>query len=216
MHYRQLQVGDTVPLDPSRKMQDGERLIRPDGQPDPHWYALLTPPQKERAARQYLRTHGMHSFFPSEERCSVVRGKKRCREAPIVPGYVYVRFTRDPQWDVIRARPFFSGVVALGIVPYRIPRAIVRRLQGLTVEAEQLAQAREATREAVRRALAPSQGDRAALTGGPLAGFLVDVTAIKGRMANILLPGGVKGQADLSMLRKEGVDLTTIPGYLPE
>ena len=209
-HFRDVRVGDQVRLDPSRGMEAAPTLSKAT------WFALLTPPQKERAARAYLRAHDITAFYPSEERKSTVRGKMKSREAPIVPGYVYAKFYRTPQWDVIRTRPFFTGVVSLGIRPFPIPRAIVRRLQGLTVEAEELARAKRETWEAVKRALAPKEGDRATIEEGPLTGFLVDVTSIRGGMANILLPGGVKGQAHVTTLRREGVDLTEIPGYVPE
>ena len=218
MHQRfdHLKVGDPVPLAPGRKMQEGEPLDRP------LWFALVTPPQRELAARGYLRTNGIEAFFPSEEVRRQIWGKRRSFERPIVGGYVFSRFRLPPQWDVIRSRPYFTGVVGLGVVPYVIPKSTIRRLRGLTVEVklreEEKREAYEAMRRsnaAVARALAPREGERAEIVGGALSGFVVDVTRVRGDMASILLPGGVKAQAEVNSLRREGVDLSRIPGYVP-
>lgn len=216
MHQRftHLQVGDTVQPDRSHRMQGDEMLRASNGMPVVFWFALQTPPQKERAARYHLRRHGQDAFYPSEMRQWKVRGQWREREAPIVPGYVYARFTHQPQWHVIKALPFFSGVIAIGVHPFPIPRAIVRRLRGMTVEAEELARAKAEVRSAMAAAYAPAEGEPATITSGPLAGFCVDIRSIRGGVAHFMFQSGKPGSADVGSLRRDGVDLSSIPGYL--
>ena len=208
MHFRDVQVGEPVDVHPGRAMQAEPPL------PSPRWFALVTPPQRERAARSYLKAAGIDAFYPSEEVRTMRRGKRYTRERPIVGGYVFARFTLSPQWDVIRARPFFSGVVAVGLEPYSVPVDTIRRLRGLAADVQREARERAEAIEAARLEMMPRAGERAHIIEGPLAGFLVDVTSIKGRMARILLPGGAKALADTSSMVREGVDLATVPGYI--
>lgn len=189
--------GMRIPVDGRRGLQEGHT--------PPVWYALTTPPQKEAAARAYLEAQGLFAFYPNEERITTVRGKRRTRKAPIVGGYVFVQFTGHPQWDVIKDRPFFTGVVALGIQPYAIPRGTIRRLRGLTVEAAERRRELREMQEQLRAARMPVAGDQAEIVEGPLRGFLVDVTSVTGGMAHYLLPGGIKGMARAATLeRKQG------------
>lgn len=195
MAVNQWRIGQVVPIDGRRGLQEGHTA--------PMWFALTTPPQKEAAARAYLEAQGIHAFYPNEERHSIVRNKRRTRKVPIVCGYVFARFTGWPQWDVIQDRPFFTGVVALGIRPYVIPRGTIRRLRGLTVEAAERRRELREMQEQLALARMPQEGDKATITQGPLAGFLVDVTGISGGVAFYLLPGGIKGQARAATLERK-------------
>lgn len=190
-----MKVGDKFDLDGSARIQAGETL--------PTWYALRTPPQKEKAAREFLRKRGVHAFYPDEERTRIVNGRKRTYTAPIVSGYVFARFTGLPLWHVLRARPFFSGVVSMNGVPFALPRPTIRRLQGFTIEMEERRREMREMREMARKALEPKVGDIARITDGPLAGFLVEVTELTGGVARYLLPGSIKGEAPIRKLERK-------------
>ncbi len=193
--FRDAKVGDVFPTD----ARDG--LIT--GHTHPTWYALLTPPHKEKAAREYLKAHDVHAFYPDEIRERYLPGGKRRRyEAPIVAGYVFGRFEGHPRWHVLKQRPFFRGVVSLGGEPYPMSRPTIRRMQGLTLSAADRKRELREKREAARRALEPREGERAEITDGPLAGFMVDVRSISGGMAHYIMPNDVKGQAPLAKLER--------------
>lgn len=169
----------------------------------PCWFALTTPPQKERAARAFLMAQGISpAFFPSENRISTIRGKKRVREAPLVGGYVFALFQGYPLWHVLKEQAFFTGVVCLGNRPVVMPRGTIRRLQGLTVEAAERRRELRELREQLRLALMPVEGEGAKIVDGPLNGFTVNVLRIKDGVAFYTLPGGLKGSATVSALER--------------
>lgn len=188
-------IGDTMPVDGRSGLQDGHT--------HPTWYALRTPPQKEKAARMYLDAQGIHAFYPNEDRVKYRHGRKITRNFPIVSGYVFARFEGEPRWHVIRSRPFFIGVVSLGGLPFPIPRPTIKRLRGLTVEEKERRRELRELREAARRALEPREGEQAQILDGPLAGFLVDVTKVAGGRVFYMMSGGLKGQADVSSLERK-------------
>jgi len=185
-----LKIGDTVPIDYPRGITSGPDIA-------PVWFALVVPPQKERAVCQYLDRHGVYAFFPSEEKRWRRKGKVFKRDIPIVSRHVYAQFKQAPQWDVMKEqRRLITGVYAIGDRPVEIPRDIIRRLQGLTVGARRLEEAR-AELARVRT------GDRATISAGPLAGFLVDVERVSGGMAWFAFLTGGKGRAAVATLERE-------------
>lgn len=162
----------------------------------PTWYALIVPPQKELATRKFLRAHDIYAFFPSQTVTRHVAGKRYDREKPIVTQHVYAQFRQAPQWDVMKERRrLITGVFAIGGRPIEIPRDIIRHLQGLTVEAEKL---REARAEMMR----VRAGDQATITDGPLAGFIVNVEDVKGGEAWFSFLTGGRGRASIATLER--------------
>ena len=163
---------------------------------EPVWHALVVPPQKERATREYLRAQGIYAFYPSQLSSRTIRGKKITRERPMITQHVYARFTHTPQWDVLKEqRRVITGVYSIASVPIAIPSDVIRRLQGLTVEAERL-------REARAELLRVRAGDKAAIKGGPLAGFLVDVRTVSHGVAFFEFLTGGKGSAEVGSLER--------------
>jgi transcription antitermination factor NusG len=147
----------------------------------PTWFCLTVAPQRERATREYLRAQGVYAFYPSREKIRHQHGKKRITEHPIVSGYVYAQFRAQPQWDEMkRVRRLITGVFCWGGVPVEIHPAVIRHLQGLTVEAERLREAKEAMAKAMREAKMPKPGDQARVTEGPFAmpDFFVEVESV--------------------------------------
>jgi len=164
MTYR---IGQTYPLDRPRGIQGGQRI-------PPTWYCLLTPPMKERAAREHLRAQGVYAFYPSREKRWTVAGRTHRQEFPEVSGYVFALFKYEPQWDIMKEkRRLISGVMGVNGYPTKFPRDVIRHMQGLTVEAKRL---EEAKRELMR----VRAGDKAKITQGPLSGFVVDVYQVNG------------------------------------
>jgi hypothetical protein len=64
---REYKIGQIVPLDYQRTII-GEPLDKPT------WFALNTPPQRERIAREMLKAKGIHACYPEREKSWKVRG----------------------------------------------------------------------------------------------------------------------------------------------
>lgn len=181
--------GQTVPFDYRRGIT-GDPIA-------PTWHALTVPPQRERATCEILKSRGVYAFYPSQERKWRVRGRKIVRTFPIVSGHVYALFRHAPNWDVMKEqRRIITGVFAINGQPIEIPADIVKSLQGLTVEAKKLQEARE-------QLMRIRTGDRATIAQGPLAGFLVDVEKVEGGMAWFRFLTGGKGRATVKSLERK-------------
>lgn len=183
-------IGQTLPpAEPRRGIVHGPEIA-------PVWHALVVPPQKELAVREYLRARDIYAFFPSTTSTRHINGRKIEREKPIVTQHVYAQFRQAPQWDVMkRTHRLITGVFGIGNRPIAIPRDIIRHLQGLTVEAERL-------REARAELLRVRAGDQATITQGPLAGFVVNVEDVKaGEVWFSFITGG-KGRASVETLER--------------
>lgn len=187
------QIGVVYPLERPRGIFSGEEIR-------PTWYALTVPPNKEKAARETLRAQGVYAFYPSETKRYRNRfspDKPIKVERPIVSSLVYAMFRHAPQWDVMKEqRRIITGVYSINGSPIAIPSDVIRHLQGMTVEAERL-------REAKADLLRIREGDRATIVSGPLAGFAVDVDSVAhGQVWFRFLTGG-KGSADIGSLQRE-------------
>jgi len=185
MHYR---IGQTHPV-------EGRRGITNETPITPTWYCLFCPPQKEIATRGHLRAHGVYAFFPSREKRWTVRGRTYRRELPEVTGYVFAQFKYEPQWDVMKeTRRLITGVLG-GSFPYPIATEVIRHMQGLTVEAQKLEEAR-------REMLRVREGDKARIVSGPLAGFIVDVRSVNGKEAQVEGPLSGRMTASIATLER--------------
>lgn len=188
MKYSELNIGDVVPLTAKRGIV-GSPLA------SPRWHALRVAPLKERASRETLKANGIHCFYPTEERMRVQRGKRITWDHPQVTQIIYARFKHQPQWDVLRDRKIITGVFCIGTTPIILPSDVIRQVQGLPTRAEELRQAREAL-------MRISEGDRAEVLDGPLAGLVVDVTRTNDGRVWWQTIAGIKGQIDRDGLRK--------------
>jgi len=185
MHYR---IGQTFPSSADRGLVNDTPIA-------PTWFCLFTAPQRELATRAHLRANGVYAFFPSREKRWNVKGRTVRREVPEVTGYVFAQFRHQPQWDVLKeTRRLITGVLG-GSHPYPIHREVIRHLQGLTVEAMALEEAR-------REMLRVREGDKARIAEGPFKGFVVDVRHIVGDEAEVDLPLAGRVKASLKSLER--------------
>ena len=168
--------------------------IGPEGPPT--WHCVIVPPQGESKARAYFRQKGLYAFYPSETRTRHIRGRKVETERPYIPGHLYVQFRKRPQWHILKARRIVSGIFCTGNAPIIIHPDVIRHLQGLTVEAQRLAEARA-------EMLRVREGDTATIISGALAGLVVDVGPIRGDEVWLNLPIGGRIKASLRSLEKK-------------
>jgi transcription antitermination factor NusG len=160
----------------------------------PVWHCLLVAPQKEMATREHLRANGVYAFYPSREKRYTRQGKTIRIERPEVTGYVFAQFRQRPMWHVMKEkRRLITGVLGVNGVPVEINRDVIRHLQGLTLEAAKLEEAR-------KEMFRVRPGDKATFADGPLKGFVVEVTDVLGDMAKFAGVFGIRSKADLSSL----------------
>lgn len=184
-HY---EIGDTVPIEGKRGIVHGPTI-------PPVWHPLIVHAQRMRSTRERLRAQNIFAFYPSEEYTRHVRGKAITKERAFVTGWVYAQFRQPPQFDVMKERGIILGVFCIESVPIIIPSDIIKHLQGLTVEAERLRQARA-------ELLKLKVGDKAKVLDGPLAGSCINITDIRGGEAWYDALAGFKGSARLERLEK--------------
>jgi transcription antitermination factor NusG len=160
----------------------------------PVWHCLLVAPQKELATREHLRANGVYAFYPSREKRYTRQGKTIRIERPEVTGYVFAQFRQRPMWHVMKEkRRLITGVLGVNGVPVEINRDVIRHLQGLTLEAAKLEEAR-------KEMFRVRPGDKATFAEGPLKGFVVEVTDVLGDIAKFAGVFGIRSKADLSSL----------------
>ncbi len=169
-------IGQTIQHTPVRDILGRQETA-------PTWHCLIVPPQREAAARAYFMARDIFAFYPSHNVTRHLRGKKLVTERPLITTHLYVQFRANVNWDVLKARRLITGVYCMAGVPVVIPSAAIRHLQGMTVEAERLKEARA-------EMLRVRPGDKARVLSGPLAGLIVDVCSIAGGDAWIDLLGG--------------------------
>jgi transcription antitermination factor NusG len=195
------QIGDVLPWHPGRQ---------PLGPPllEPEWYILKSPPQQEARARLLLENLGVPEvWMPTEKAFRTVRGKRGKVEFQkrIAPGYLFAQFDRDPVWDRLFAiaRGRLSGVVGVDGVPRVITEAEMWAMEQAPERIEEERRRVLEQAELDRLARRPAPGTRATLLGGPMAGYVVDVTEIHRGLARWLC-GAVKGETMVEQMRREG------------
>jgi transcription antitermination factor NusG len=175
-------IGQVVPVTRRRGIL-GEELDAPV------WYAPIVKAQDMRDFRDDMRALGQFAFYPSMLNRQRIRGKLIETERPIVTGHVYTRFTRRPNWDVMKfERRMILGASHVNGWPVAIHPDTIRHLQGMTVAAERLEAAK---RDMIRI----REGDRVRITKGPLSGMSGDVERTSdGSVWLNMIEGGIMGK----------------------
>ena len=164
----------------------------------PVWYALITAPQREAKTAEQLGRVDIEVHYPTVDRVRHVNGKRHDFQSPMISRIIYAKFKYQPHWDVMRERRIISGVFSNGLDPVALDADDISRIMGLPTEEERM-------RAAEIEALMPKVGGRAEFTEGPFSGFFVDVTRMDaGKVWYEMVNSKVKGQADISFLRKVG------------
>ncbi len=148
----------------------------------PTWVMLKVRSNCEVMTREALRAWGVESFFPGRLVQVHRFGRTWTVERAEVTGYVFAKFDRVPLADNMRERlrGFYGFVTCNGCI-VTVPRPVIQRLHGLSVEAQEL----EAARLEMLRV---KEGDTARFLTGALAGHTVEVQAI-GEVVTVMLNG---------------------------
>ena len=169
----------------------------------PRWHCLVVSRQAAAhvAARQFMQDAGAFAFYPSTERRRGRWGKITAKEAPIIPGYVFAKFSLVPHWHLWPEHKWFRGVFKIGETPYVFSYAQIQHLRELDMSLAALDRAKaDATRQAAV-ANRPVAGQQAEFTAGPFVGHRITVEAIDGAYA-VFEFIGAKDRAKLDDLRR--------------
>jgi transcription antitermination factor NusG len=145
--------------------------------------------------RDKMREHDIFSFFPNRKvQRHLIGGKTKVYEQAEVAGYIITKLTHLPDMDKMREQlPGFRGFVMRNGLIATIHPSVAKKMQGLSVEAQEL----EAARKDMFRV---REGDMARFITGALAGHMVEVAQI-GQVVTVLLDGR-KVKTDLGSLER--------------
>lgn len=138
------------------------------------WYALWTHSHCEQRVHDQLSQKGFATVLPTVDVWSRRRGKKRLTQAPMFPGYLFLRAVVDKTTYIEVAK--VRGLVCM----------LGERWDRLTAIPDEEMQAIErvtTTRQPVLPYPYMKEGERARIVGGPLAGvegILVETRAQQG------------------------------------
>ena len=162
----------------------GARRLYEEGPPPPGWYVFQAKPGAMHKGREWLEVNGVDVWWPVKHvwrRNPRKRNERLKAIVPVAPGYVFTRWPGPPRWfrifDIRPGCDLFSHVVSSDGRP-RLLKA--KEFDQMAQIPDRLAKEREEAR------LKP--GDRAQITEGIYSGWIVDVGAIEGELAEILIP----------------------------
>jgi len=94
------------------------------------WYLIKTRPKQEQRACENLENQGFRCFLPWFINERLDRGKRRQRQEPLFPGYLFIELSNTEQnWGTIRSTRGVQQLVAFGGKPTPVPQQVVNFLQ---------------------------------------------------------------------------------------
>lgn len=156
-----------------------------DVAPQPGWYVLKCPPQKEAALEMRLGRSGLTALVPREvywakpARRTKANPNRRWvpKERALFGSLVFVEARSATDWVTINRTPLVLGALAMAGRYYRLKDSDVDMLY--SVDGMQ--------REAPREPKQLKAGDKARVSTGAFAGHSCDIQSIAGKRALILL-----------------------------
>lgn len=96
--------------------------------PGMQWYVIRTEPQADELAARELHRAGFQTFLP---RVKVVHPRKERAEAPLFPGYLFLRWDLENRGKPsLHEAPHVSGWVSFGGMTPPVPDEVVAELAG--------------------------------------------------------------------------------------
>jgi transcription termination/antitermination protein NusG len=123
------------------------------------WFALVTKSRHEKVVAEALNGKGLETFLPLVQRRHQYAHRSRQFDIPLFPGYLFCRFHLARRYPVITT-PGVVQIVGAGASPIAVNDGEIASLQ-------------IATRERIPAQPHPflREGERVAITEGPLAGM---------------------------------------------
>src|SRR5215510_7313786 len=98
------------------------------------WYAVQTKPRGESLLSAALQSAGLETYCPRIRRRSIHSGRKRVKEVPLFPGYLFVRCLFSTDYPRIRWTPGLVRLVSSGGSPVEVGEEMmeeIRRIERL-------------------------------------------------------------------------------------
>jgi len=153
----------------------------------PQWFAFRTPPQGELIAEDWFRRIGaLDVWYPTEKRWEERYGTKRkkiMRLVPVAPQWILVLLDKEPHWDVLleRANGKIIRVQGCDMPALRIKESDLALMKQMPDRVREIL-------EAIAEAKRIRPGDTATLDPGSALAWTVEVTAVHGEMATLIIP----------------------------
>jgi transcriptional antiterminator RfaH len=155
-----------------------------------YWTAAQLEPNRERIALHLLTQERFTVYAPRLRVRRTVRGRREDSEVPFFPGYCFIWIAL--QWHRARWCPGIRRLVMDGIVPARVPDAVIEEIRG---------RERGGVIELPRRLLKP--GDRVRLLTGPFQGHLAIYAGMSGSERVAVLLQILGGQQRVTLARRD-------------
>lgn len=155
------------------------------GGPGGGWFVLVTVPGREAKAVAFLERQGVMAWVPMVERWRRLPGGQRraARMHPVMPGYVFARFSGAPHWRALFGMEpgcfFLRGVLGRDGAPAALSPDQLREVARVFDRLEKLWRAPEPDR--VRA------GDQVRVRGAA-DGWVMPVAEVRGPLAWVLMP----------------------------
>src|SRR5262245_15030282 len=96
-----------------------------------YWAAAQLQPQRERLAQHCLTLAGYETYAPRLRERHIAYGRKVIRTPFLFPGYLFVLI--ELQWSRARWSPGVARIVMDGMVPARVPDAVIDEIRAREV-----------------------------------------------------------------------------------
>jgi transcriptional antiterminator RfaH len=135
--------------------------------PVAYWTAAQLEPNRERIALHLLTQERFTVYAPKLRVRRTVRGRREDSEVPLFPNYLFIQI--ELQWYRARWCPGVVRLLMNGIVPAKVPDAVIEEIRG---------RERNGAVELPKRRLKP--GDPVRLLAGPFRGHLAIYAGMSG------------------------------------
>jgi transcriptional antiterminator RfaH len=160
-----------------------------------YWAAAQLEPNRERIALHLLTQERFTVYAPRLHVRRTVRGRREDSEAPLFPGYCFVRI--ELQWHRARWCPGVVRLIMDGVQPAKVSNIVIEEIRG---------RERNGAIELPKRLLKP--GDRVRLLAGPFQGHLAIYAGMSGLERVAVLLQILGGQQRVT-LGKRDIDVTS-------
>ncbi len=94
------------------------------------WYLVFSKPQRERLAKENLERQEYQVYLPLVRNRKRVAGRYRSLIEPMFPRYLFIQLDDENQdWGPIRSTLGVAKLVCFGMIPARLPDALLQLLR---------------------------------------------------------------------------------------
>lgn len=151
------------------------------------WYAVRVQGGKEFLAEEMVKGRGVAAVAPQRHvwrRASRYDKRKVMVTLPLLPRYLFVGLTSPGEWSRVLSLPMVHGVIGVAGRPERVRREQLERLMRRAASGAFVAPERQRHMRSGREF---DVGQKVEIVTGPFEGAVVEVSALNGPTARVLL-----------------------------